>query len=315
MNEPFPGQSGGKLFRKLIASLVKVSLTDKRIKLTKLLRDAIKNPNHVLDQYTGDVLSKIAAACASTEHQFDEEHYTPFLNKITAAIREVDPEHTVIFDQCYWNNFFIPCAAGPISSNGKPVKNQCFTPHAYDLTVDTPAYEFANNNRTAGMFAEARRTQERLVLPVVVGEWGGGGEGTNWYPHISFLLDLFEKYKWSNTYFFYLEDAEEMAYRNKKDVGKQDLFDIPLANTVLNRPFPMAVSGEIKHYHYDESARSFALSFNQIQVSHVPTEVFLPSKPLDIQVDNGEYALEEYGDAYYIKWKTAPGTHTFKVQL
>ncbi|MDR3344789.1 MAG: cellulase family glycosylhydrolase [Oscillospiraceae bacterium] len=315
MNEPFSGRLGGKTFRRLIASLVKVVLTDKRVKIGKLLHDARKNPNHVLDQINGDVLLDIAAVCAPLTRDFDENRYNPFLNKITSAIREIDPGHTVFVGDSYWSNIGIPCFGGPIAPGGARESNQCFTPHAYDFTVDTPAYEFANNDRVGGIFAEHRRAQERINAPVIVGEWGGGGEGTNWYPHISSLLDLFEKNKWSNTYFFYLEDAEEMAYRNKVEVGKQDLFEIPLASEVLSRPFPMAVGGEIERYHYDETGRTFELVFTQSEVCSAPTEVFLPSAPKEVQVSGGEHEVEPYGGGFCIKWQTVPGVHSLNVRI
>jgi hypothetical protein len=167
----------------------------------------------------------------------------------------------------------------------------------------------------AAIFAEQRRTQERLNVPVIVGEWGGGGDGTNWYPHISFLLDLFEKNKWSNAYFFYLEDAEEMEMRNKQDVGKKDLFDIPLASTVLNRPFPLAVCGKTEQYHYDEKERVFNLSYTQSEPCSMPTEIFLPSVPLDIRISGGRRDITRCGDGYCLKWFTEPGRHTLRVKI
>jgi endoglycosylceramidase len=315
MNEPFPGRDGGRVFRRIIASLVKVSLTDKRIKLGRLLRDALKDPSHALDQYTAEVLQKITAPCEPLLRRFDETRYTPFLQKITAAIRAVDPDHTVIYDQCYWNNFYIPCAAGPIIAGDGHEENQCFSPHAYDFTVDTPAYEFANNNRTAGMFAEALRTQKRLQVPVIVGEWGGGGEGTNWYPHIDFLLDYFEQHKWSNTYFFYLEDAEEMAYRNKQEVGKKDLFEIPLPGTVLNRPFPVAVTGEIDRFHYSVKAKSFTLKYTQTVETAVQTEIFLPTAPQKVTASGGSTELTAAGEGFLLLWATTVGVHEITVEL
>ena len=313
MNEPFGDKRCGYTIKKLVASVVKVVLTDKRVKIGNILRCAKKG--RIFDAFSGDVVLKATAACEPAVREFENKYYTPFLNKMTVAIREIDPVHTVFSAHSYWTNAGVPCSAGPIAPGGKREKNQCFTPHAYDFTVDTPAYEFANNDIVRGLFAGQRQAQERLNVPVVVGEWGGGGDGVNWYPHISYLLDLFEKYKWSNTYYFYLEDAEEMAYRNKKDVGKIDLFEIPLADTVLNRPFPMAVCGEIDGYHYDEAGRTFTLQYTQTEPCAEPTEVFLPSEPLDITVSGGEYELTPYGGAYCLKWRTGPGSHSLIVRI
>ncbi|MDR1805158.1 MAG: cellulase family glycosylhydrolase [Clostridium sp.] len=315
MNEPVPGKLNGKILLKLIKSVVGAALKDEHFKLGKLLGAVVKKGDP-LEQFTAPLISKAGEKCAPLLREFEDKYYTPFVNKIALAVKEVDPERMVVFDQCYWSNFFVPCNVGPVKkSDGSTDGNLCYSPHGYDLMVDTPAYEFADNDRTAGIFEICRKAQERLDLPVIVGEWGGGGEGVNWYPHIDFLLDLWEKYKWSNTYFFYLEDEEELAYRNKQDVGKQDLWDIPLPHTVLNRPFPMAVCGEIEAYHYDTAEHIFTLSYNQAEPSEQATEVFLPSRPQSVELDAGEYKLAEYGNAFCLKLSTGVGHHTLRVQL
>ena len=69
--------------------------------------------------------------------------------------------------------------------------------------VDTELYKYASNERVSGMFAQHKKSQDRLHMPVIVGEWGGGGEGEGWLPPVSFLLDMFDSNKWSNTYWSY----------------------------------------------------------------------------------------------------------------
>ena len=315
MNEPFGDKKCAQTFSRLIANLVKVVLFDKRVKICALLRCLLKSPDRIFEILGGDILLEIMKGGEESVRDFDLNRYTPFLNKMTAAVREIDRNHMVFVDHCYYSNAGVPCNAGPIIHNGEREKNQCFTPHAYDFTVDSPAYENANNDIVRAFFEQLRRSQERLDIPVIVGEWGGGGEGTKWYPHISFLLDLFEKFKWSNTYYFYLEDAEELAYRNKEDVGKEDLFDIPLVDTVLNRPFPMAVCGDISAFHYDETARTFQLRYTQDMDFDAPTVIFLPHAPKSVEVSSGVYELAAHGKGFVIRWTTGIGEHFCDVKI
>ena len=99
----------------------------------------------------------------------------------------------------------IPCCNTPVTVNGEREPMQVFAPHAYDLMVDTPAYKYASNDRVGGIFAEHRRSQERMNVPVIVGEWGSFGDETDdWLPHIQHLFEVFEGYHWSHTYWAYI---------------------------------------------------------------------------------------------------------------
>ena len=44
-------------------------------------------------------------------------------------------------------------------------------PHGYDLVVDTEGVQWASNNRIDVIFDAHRRTQQRMGVPVMVGEW------------------------------------------------------------------------------------------------------------------------------------------------
>ena len=160
--------------------------------------------------------------------------------------------------------------------------------------VDTPAYKFASNDRVKSIFDEHKRAQQRLNVPVVVGEWGGFSEGNEWFPHIRFLLDLFDSNKWSNTYWAYFDG----------------LLETELYNDVLTRPYPRAVTGEIESYKYDYQNDTFTLKYNQSAQCDEPTEIFAHKKIKSVTTD-GEYTIKPvHGDCCVVEVKTAPGAHT-----
>jgi len=269
MNEPFPGTPGGKIFRKLVAKTVRVGLASPAVKRIKTIQ-RFRNPDkhgYWLDVATPAVLKKIAhtSAVKKIMHQFEHEHYGPFVAKMTAAIREVTQNGIIIFDQCYYCNIGVPCVV-PLPEGETQI---CYDPHGYDFMVDTPAYKYANAERTGFMFGEMRNNQLRFGIPAIAGEWGGGGEGESFLPHIEYLMNLFDSFNWSNCYFTY----------------GQALFDNPIAR-LLSRPYPWAVNGAIDRFSVCDMHKTLKLFFTPNETD-VPTEIFLPNGYESVEAGEG----------------------------
>ncbi len=301
MNEPFLGKDGGKVFFKLIRSVVGTTLTDKRISKKKLLKEALTKGRavHVLDLYTADIFSKIVNKAAPLVNKFDAGRYMSFLDTTAKEIRKVSKDPILFIENSYYSNLGIKFDGRPITVDGKREENQLFAPHAYDLMVDTPMYKYANNGRVKAIFDRRKKEQDdTLDMPLLVGEWGGTSDGTDWLHHIEFLLALFDSYKWSNTYW---------AYHN-------GLIGSPLWE-VLHRPYPRAVTGSIESYKHDRDANTFTLTYTQDKEFSVPTEIFAHKKIESVETD-GEYTIEEIDDgAYLVKLTTKPGKHTVNIKF
>ncbi|MDD6276670.1 MAG: cellulase family glycosylhydrolase [Clostridia bacterium] len=295
MNEPFPGTDGGKCFRNIVKGAVKTILFDKEIKKGKLIKDAFSKERvpKVLGQISYSVLRKVTSRCDELIKKFDINTYTPFVNKIATAIRKAGGDGIIFLENCYYSNLGIPYSAGPIEVDGKIDQNQAFAPHAYDFTVDTPMYKYASSDRVDGIFAEHKKSQDRLGIPVTVGEWGGfGGDGDEWLPHISFLLKLFDSNKWSNTYWCYIPE----------------FFESPLMKVFI-RPYPKAIKGVIDSYCYDEEAKKFKLSFEQDEPGE--SIICTPFTPKKLTVDSKDTDIEVEGTE--LKIFTEPGKHEIEV--
>ena len=91
------------------------------------------------------------------------------------------------------------------------------------------------------------------------------------------LLDLFDSYKWSNTYWCYFGGFTDTEVYKK----------------VLTRPHPVAVTGEIESYGYDRENKEFHLSFVQLEETKAKTEIFVPSVPKYAELDGEEIAIKE----------------------
>ncbi len=300
LNEPFPGTDGGKIFRKLIANTVKKSVTDKRISVKEMAKEVLgEEKPKALDQFPGEVFKDVVSCCAGLVKNFDENLYSPFISKMGEYVREVTNDGIFFIDDNYYSNLGIPCCSKNIKINSQNEPLQCYAPHAYDLMVDTPAYKYANDSRVGMIFDEHRKTQERLGVPCIIGEWGSRADGDGWYKHFDFLLKKFDSYKWSNTYWCYYDG-----------ILKEDFMKL------LTRPHPKAVTGIIKKYEYDKENRTFILLYIQDKEYTVPTVIYTDKEPKEI-ILNGEYKITKLSEAmgYDIEITTKPGENEIAIRF
>ncbi len=264
-NEPFPGTPGGKLFRKLVANGIGTIGFHKRVDRKGLITNAMKKDVMAMLSVVDDpkVYHSVIDCGKDILFEFDTKSYYPFLVAAAEAIRKVDKTGIIISENCYYSNLGIPCSVPRIVyKNGEREENHVFSPHGYDITVDTPLTNNASPYRIDFIFDEHKRTQERLDVPVIVGEWGGMVPGSDKYPALEHLIEKFDNNKWSHTYWHYYHDFESSEIMN-----------------VICRPLPQAVAGTIKSYSYDRKERLFTLSYTGSSTIKAPTLIYLPSEP------------------------------------
>ena len=299
MNEPFPGSYSKKMFARLVSGVVKTVAFNKKVNRGKLVKSALKRDTRtMLDCIGGDVIRDAVYKIDPIEEKFDLEKYSPFLNKTTAAIREITKNGIVMMEQSYICNSGIKQSAEPISVNGVREENQCFGPHAYDFAVDTPLYQYANASRVKAFFGEMRNTQLRLNVPVIVGEWGGCSDNkdTSWFPHAYELLDFFDEMQWGQMYWDYHGDD----------------MDAPLM-TMLSRTHPVAVAGEIISYSYNREDEAFSIEFNSAEAGE---SIIYIHKPFEMPEGVDCSIIEQYENgASLICIKTDAGRQSIKIQI
>lgn len=238
MNEPYPTPNGRKIFLKIIENVF-YELDGKRIDYSScfnskyerlgfvkmvlkiLLRvKSVKRFKRVLDRIDNkEVWSNIVNEAYEYVREFDVKYYSPFIKRMNDEF----PERPAIFEHTYYSNMGIPFSAE------KPSENSIYSPHGYDLWVDTPMYKNSSNNRVDVIFEQCRKNQERMNVPVIVGEWGAGASGDKWYPHIEHIMEIFEKYQWSFTYWGLMFGNDELC-------------------KIVARPYPVAVNGRITEF-------------------------------------------------------------------
>ena len=100
-----------------------------------------------------------------------------------------------------------------------------------------------------------------MNVPVVMGEWGGlCPKKTDWFSHIDFVYSLIEQNQWSSIYWNYYFENDEFV-------------------RLMNRPYPIAVCGDIISYRTDSNERKFFMEY-KVSDDYVlaETQIYVPNK-------------------------------------
>ena len=188
---------------------------------------------------------------------FDRETLMPFYRRIQEAVKDVSKKPLITGGNIY-SSSTIPTGIGRLDDNGC----QIYAPHGYDAVVDSDRYESFNKANVKALFADKKRSQTEMNLPVIVGEWGA-------FPSKDFTNDLIrhmngilEQYLWSSAYWQWKPGIEN-------DPNYAD----------LSRAYPMVTAGRLKSYHYDADKKTLCLSYeakeNGETIVYCP---FIPAK-------------------------------------
>ncbi len=299
-NEPFPGTDGGKVFRRLVMRGIETGLLSKRVDRKKIISDVLEG--RIMDALSvaddSLVYHRVIEAGYDIIRKFDTEKYYPFLVRAAKAIRDAVGEGIIFAENSYYSNLGIPFSLPvPTDENGEPLRDFAFAPHGYDITVDTPLTNEASPYRVDHIFNEHERTQKRLGVPVLVGEWGGMVDGGERYPALEHLVDKFDRNRWSQTYWHYIDNFTDTK------IGE-----------IICRAYPVAVAGDINYYGVDRKLNTFTLSYTGSSDIKAPTLVFLPKQPKKV-FSTKKYVIKDTPDGKYLQVYAGKGSCVVKVEF
>ncbi|GMQ58287.1 hypothetical protein AN1V17_26820 [Vallitalea sediminicola] len=277
INEPFPGENSLEIFGALLGSYAKLTQQDMSPEQLMASFTNVDQKNKLLKDIDNvELYTAMAKSALHLVSEFDKGALASFYKRITKAIRQVSDKGIVMMENSYFSNMGIECSIPSITDdNGIKEKNQAYAPHGYDLVVDTPEVVHASNNRIDTILNAHKKVQERLNIPVMFGEWGAHSMYSEGMYHIVHILDTFDKYKWSNTYWCYHENIEQAPVMD-----------------ILKRPYPQAVSGKIIKYHYNRESNVYTLEWIENSNTLAPTEIYLPHEPKSIDIDS-EFSINK----------------------
>jgi endoglycosylceramidase len=200
LNEPTPGALSEEAFGTLIGAFAQLTdqdpqqiaadFDDPAAKLAQLGR---------LDEVA--VHRGIGDAVAPLLAPFEQEAVDALFRCVIPRIRRHDTDGWILREHNYFSNLGVPSAMPPLRD-----ARWIYSPHGYDLVVDTDAMPLASDQRIETIFRRAAETQTRLDVPVMVGEWGGFSRQTGIGRHARFQLDLFDELGWSWFYWAWEPD-------------------------------------------------------------------------------------------------------------
>ena len=287
LNEPAPGSAAPGIFEALIATFAAVTGQDPQQVFADFGDQEAKFAQ--LGRLEDEAIYRqLGVAIQPLVRPFEADAVAPMMERVAAAIRAVDRDTILAREHSYFANLGVPSGQPPLAD-----PRWVYSPHGYDLTVDTPAIALSSNARAGVIFSRHRETQARLGVPVIVGEWGALSLGDGVRPHGEFLMDLFDSYGWSWTYWVWEEG-----------------FAASEAAATLTRPRPVAFAGTAERW----SAGADTLTATWIgRDGQQPSLFFVPGADADtkITVLRDGAKIEARRDGPLIS--VAPGTGRFEL--
>lgn len=286
MNEPFQGSGAINVLKTLLkgfGNAMSEEVSEEEQPDTDVLLADFMDPDKKLEiiQLLSDkaIYSALMKGVQKLPQQFEQTCLNEFYTKVGRAIREVDQDTMLFLETNYFSNAGMRTAIQPITDkNGIRDGKQVFSPHGYDILVDTDMYDQSSNSRIDVIFEAHKDVQEELGLPMLVGEWGCfPNTSKEQLPQVAYLVGIFEKYLASDTYFDFSH-----VYHN-------------LITKVIVRAYPMKAAGEVLSYSYHYQDKTFHCEINENKDSDTSI-IYIP------ELDRiGEISLEPYGAGYTIK--------------
>ena len=201
---------------------------------------------------------------------FDRETLMPFYERMNRAIRKYSHIPLATGGNIYCSSSFPTGLERVGREDGGKEPLQIYAPHGYDSVVDSDRYESFSRENVERLFADKRATQERLGMPVLVGEWGAFPSKDFTNELIDHMNGILEKYHWSSAYWQYLPGMETDAHFS-----------------ALRRGYPAVTEGELVRYHYDRDC-------GKLEVAWIGESVlcYLPFTEYRIEAEDAEAVLD-----------------------
>ena len=269
MNEPFLGTAANYIMPQMLGAYaqVMVEVTGQAPptadKLMAMWGDEKSRLEALKLIATRERYAKVVDAVYELNADFEKNQMQPMYQKMADAIRKVDKKHILFFNHSYFANTGVPSALEPTKlADGTTDKLIVYAAHGYDLVVDTKEVENPSLERVEMIFERIAKTGKRMNVPVLIGEWGAfHGKSLKMTETAQHVVNLFEKYNFSNTYWAYYGD----------------IHDYPYFKNAIIRPYPQHVAGELVSYDYDFKKGDFTCVWNETEKSDAPTVIYVPN--------------------------------------
>jgi len=208
----------------------------------------------------------------------------------------------LLLEACYFSNMGVRSAVLPVLRNGAGDPQQMYSPHGYDLIVDTEANDLWSPVRVAVIFDRHEETRRRHGWPMLVGEWGAfwedkdAGRGCGTKEQADQLRRIFETFGCGDTFWCYPDSG--LAHQNIDGFRYSD---------ALVRGVPVAVSGRLDSYRWEPETGVFTCEWED-DGTLAESRFWVPGWVTDVQVES------EGNSGSNAAWRvemTSPGSHLY----
>ena len=282
LNEPFMGSEVNHLLPALLSTIGNMISEGEPVAMEELMARWL-DPEQKIELLSllsdKDLYLKLVRETEGISQHFEKTYLNDLYQRTGRAIREVDEETIILLEANYFSNTGMRSSICPIvDMDGNQVKYQAFSPHGYDLLVDTQMYDLSSNERIDVIFETHKSVQEDLQLPMLVGEWGCFPNATKEQLGQAFYLSsLFEKILSGDTYYDFSH-----IYHNR-------IID------AIRKAYPMKVTGDIISYSNNYSERSFTCTIDENK-NRGCSVIYVPDL---LRV--GEISIEPYEKGYRLE--------------
>ncbi len=179
MNEPFPGADAGKLEYVMLARVAELLAQrpgEEHPTVEELLRmEGEAKGRRKIFNWLGDmdIYRGMLEAGTPLMQAFDRDSVMPLYGRVRAAIRAVDKQHLLFLEASMSANMGVETGIAPlVDEAGRRDPGQVYSPHIYDIVVDTDLFALTSDARIDLIVAHHSAFARKYNLPVVVGEWG-----------------------------------------------------------------------------------------------------------------------------------------------
>ena len=317
MNEPFMGTSANNILPLLLTAYAKLMAEetgknppsmDEMAAMFDSEESRLKALEFIASK---ERYKKVIDAAYELNTDFEKNQLQPMYQKVGNAIREVDKNHILFLEHGYFSNPGIASSIEPLKlKDGSTDHLIAYAAHGYDLVVDTKEVENPSYERVGFIFNRINETGKRMNVPVLVGEWGAfGGNSPKLVNPARQILNIFGKYNFSNTYWAFTSDMENLPY----------------FQSALLKPNPVLISGTLIYSDFNFETGKFNCEWTFDSDNKKPSLFYIPNlkkvdiKDITVTPSPVKISLQPLGnsDAGYIvvESKGENGIHKFDFTL
>lgn len=203
--------------------------------------------------------------------EFDRTTLMDFYRRMHKAVKKHSEKPLVTGGNIYCSST-VCTGIGRLSADKESQGCQIYAPHGYDSVVDSDRYESFSRENVERLYADKRRSQMELQLPLIVGEWGAFPSKPFTNGLIRHMNGILETRLWSSAYWDYQPKREEDENFSS-----------------LCRAYPAETAGRLMAYHYDEEGKAFEMTF---EAAEGESRIYCPFIPQSVEGRSGDKACE-----------------------